>query len=152
MEFDSLSGYSNIPAYAPSEQKTVESRPQASGEAPAAQETAVDSKAAHNKAVHKDKDIEFGVNYDELAKQVKDRNEQSNVSDMMEKAIEQANRKLVGTSREFSFAIHEKTRQVMVKVIDSATKETVREIPPQKALDALAKMWELAGILVDEKR
>ena len=39
----------------------------------------------------------------------------------------------------------------MVKVINSETNEVIREIPPEKILDLVAKMWELAGILVDER-
>jgi len=37
----------------------------------------------------------------------------------------------------------------MVQVINNETQEVVREIPPQKILDMVAKMWELAGIIVD---
>ena len=39
----------------------------------------------------------------------------------------------------------------MVKVINEETGEIIREIPPEKILDMVAKMWELAGILVDRK-
>ncbi|MDK2807595.1 MAG: flagellar protein FlaG [Clostridiales bacterium] len=68
-------------------------------------------------------------------------------------AVSQANRKmqkLENTSLEFAY--HEPTKRVSIKVIDKDTKEVVREIPPEKSLDMLQKMWELAGILVDEKR
>lgn len=67
-------------------------------------------------------------------------------------AIEQANQKMLGPNREFEFAIHKKTKQIMVKVLDSETKEIIREIPPEKVLDAVAAMCELAGLFVDEKR
>ena len=40
----------------------------------------------------------------------------------------------------------------MVKVIDKDTDEIIREIPSEKVLDMVAKMWELNGLLVDEKR
>jgi flagellar protein FlaG len=40
----------------------------------------------------------------------------------------------------------------MVKVINSDTNEIIREIPPEKTLDLVAKMWEMAGIIVDERR
>ena len=33
-----------------------------------------------------------------------------------------------------------------------ATKETIKEFPPEQTLDMIAKVWELAGIMVDEKR
>ena len=39
-----------------------------------------------------------------------------------------------------------------VKMIDKETKEVLKEVPPEKTLDMIAKVWELAGLLVDEKR
>ena len=67
-------------------------------------------------------------------------------------AIEKANRAISGVNRKFEFSIHEKTKEIMVKVIDSDTNEVIREIPPEKILDMVAKMWEMAGIMVDERR
>jgi flagellar protein FlaG len=40
----------------------------------------------------------------------------------------------------------------MVKVIDIETKDVIKEFPPEKILDMVAKMWEVAGIMVDERR
>ena len=67
-------------------------------------------------------------------------------------AIEKANQKVLGPNKEFEFAIHKATKQIMVKVLDSETKEIIREIPPERVLDAVAQMCELAGLFVDEKR
>ena len=67
-------------------------------------------------------------------------------------SIEKANQKILGPNKEFEFAIHKQTKQIMVKVVDKDTKEIIREIPPEKVLDAGAHMCELAGIFVDEKR
>lgn len=67
------------------------------------------------------------------------------------KAIEHANRALEGIYTQFEFSIHEKTREIMVKVIDRDSGEVIREIPPEQILDMVAKMWELAGILIDER-
>lgn len=65
-------------------------------------------------------------------------------------AVQSANRKMQHTRCEYSY--HKKTNRVSIKVLDADTKEVIREIPPEKSLDMLQKMWELAGILVDEKR
>lgn len=65
--------------------------------------------------------------------------------------IERANAVLKGVDKRFEFSIHEGTKEIMVKVIDDATNEVIREIPPEKILDMVAKMWELVGILVDRK-
>ncbi len=67
-------------------------------------------------------------------------------------AIEKANKAITGANRSFEFSIHEKTKQIMIKVIDTETKEVVKEFPPEKILDMIAKMCEMAGILVDERR
>ncbi|NLK97755.1 flagellar protein FlaG [Defluviitalea saccharophila] len=67
-------------------------------------------------------------------------------------AIEKANKKLSGVMAEFEFSIHDETKQIMVKVINKDTKEVIREIPPEKTLDMVAHLWEMAGIIVDEKR
>lgn len=67
-------------------------------------------------------------------------------------AIERANRTLTINNNYLKFSIHSKTHQIMVKVVNPDTNEVVREIPPEKVLDMVAKMWELAGLFVDEKR
>lgn len=67
-------------------------------------------------------------------------------------AIEKANKKLAGNTNEFNFSIHEKTKQIMVKIIDKDTKEVVREVPPEKILDMVATMCEMAGLFVDVKK
>lgn len=66
--------------------------------------------------------------------------------------IERANKALNGGNRSFEFSIHEATKEIVVKVIDKDTNEIIREIPNEKILDMVAKMWEMAGIFVDERR
>ncbi len=65
-------------------------------------------------------------------------------------AVSKANLRMEHTRCEYSY--HKKTNRVSIKVIDRDTDEVIREIPPEKSLDMLQKMWELAGMLVDEKR
>jgi len=67
-------------------------------------------------------------------------------------AIEKANNALNGTDCSFRFYIHEETKQIMVKVINNQTNKVIREIPPEEILDAVAKIWEIAGLFIDEKR
>ncbi len=67
-------------------------------------------------------------------------------------AIEKANKAIVISRRQLEFNIHDQTKEIMVKVIDTETKEVVREIPPEKVLDMVANILEMAGILVDERR
>src|SRR5690606_10821469 len=66
-------------------------------------------------------------------------------------AVKQANKALEGTNRRFEYSVHEQTKTLMIKVINSDTDEIIREIPPEKILDLIAKLWELTGLIVDEK-
>lgn len=66
--------------------------------------------------------------------------------------IEKANKAITGATCRFEYSIHEETKEIMVKVINKETQEVIREIPPEKILDMVAKMWELVGIMVDERR
>ena len=50
------------------------------------------------------------------------------------------------------FGIHEGTNRVMIKMVDKQTKKVIKEFPAEETLDLIAKAWELAGIMVDEKR
>ena len=65
--------------------------------------------------------------------------------------IEKANDQFVAYDRKFEFSIHEKTKQIMVKILDSTTNEVIKELPPEKVLDIVAGLWEVAGIIVDRK-
>lgn len=70
----------------------------------------------------------------------------------VENALRDINAKIRPTRTECQFSYHEKTKRICIKVLDQDTGEVIREIPPEKTLDMIAKSLELAGILVDEKR
>lgn len=89
---------------------------------------------------------------DNIGKSEFDRNDLSISDKAVIDAIERANDALSIANKKFEYSIHEKTKEIMIKVIDSETDEVIREIPPEKILDMVAKMWEMAGILVDERR
>lgn len=72
---------------------------------------------------------------------------QESVNDMMSDMS-----KDIGENAEAQFAVHEDTKRVMIKIVDKDSKEVLKEFPPEKTLDMIAKVWELAGLFVDEKR
>jgi flagellar protein FlaG len=65
--------------------------------------------------------------------------------------IERANVDLNIKNTNLKFSIHEKTKAILVKVVDSETKEVVREIPSEKILDMVASMLERTGVFLDKK-
>ncbi|SHI81774.1 flagellar protein FlaG [Thermoclostridium caenicola] len=70
----------------------------------------------------------------------------------LRKAVEKANKTMAIQNRYLEFRIHERTNEIIVRVVDSETKEVIREIPSEKILDMFASMLEIAGLLVDERR
>jgi flagellar protein FlaG len=71
---------------------------------------------------------------------------------MLTGIVKEANKALVAAQRELEFSVHEKTKDIIVRVINTETKEVIREIPPEKILDLVASILEMAGLLVDERR
>lgn len=67
-------------------------------------------------------------------------------------AIADINKKIAPTRTQCEFKYHEKTHRISITVRDKDTDKVIKEIPPEKTLDMIAKSLELAGILVDEKR
>ena len=65
------------------------------------------------------------------------------------KAVDEINKK--AHNSEAVFGIHDATNRVTIKIVDKDTKKVLKEYPPEKTLDMIAKVWEMAGLLVDEK-
>ncbi len=78
--------------------------------------------------------------------------EKENATSKMKDAIDKVNKKIEPTKTRCEFSYHEETKRISIKVIDQKTEETIREIPPEETLDMLSKIWELAGLMVDERR
>jgi flagellar protein FlaG len=70
-------------------------------------------------------------------------------NEKIKKALENMRAQLPNS--EVKFGIHEKTDRVTIKLVDKETKEVIKEFPPEKTLDMIAKCMEIAGVLVDEK-
>ena len=69
----------------------------------------------------------------------------------LEEAVKNSNRIIFKDDRRFEFKVHEGTGRMMVKLVDNETDEVIKEIPPEKILDLVASIWDLVGILVDER-
>ncbi|MBQ0042827.1 MAG: flagellar protein FlaG [Lachnospiraceae bacterium] len=76
--------------------------------------------------------------------------ENKEATEQLKKAISELNKKSENT--QVQFGVHEKTNRITLKIVDKDTKDTIKEFPAEKTLDMIAKAWELAGLLVDEKR
>jgi len=55
-------------------------------------------------------------------------------------------------NRSIHFKIHEGSKRWLVQIINTDTDEVISEIPPEKVLDMVARLDQLVGLLVDERR
>ena len=90
-----------------------------------------------------DKNGKDGNRDDSQAKQTISENSQ------IRKAVDEINKK--AHNSEAVFGIHDATNRVTIKIVDKDTKKVLKEYPPEKTLDMIAKAWEMAGLLVDKK-
>ncbi len=90
-----------------------------------------------------DKNGKDGNRDDSQAKQTISENSQ------IRKAVDEINKK--AHNSEAVFGIHDATNRVTIKIVDKDTKKVLKEYPPEKTLDMIAKVWEMAGLLVDQK-
>lgn len=58
---------------------------------------------------------------------------------------------LEGPQTSFDISVHEKTKDIMVKVLNRENGEVIREIPPEKILDMVANMMEVAGVIINKR-
>lgn len=117
----------------------VETVKQATGLAPYSQEDGNDESQTEENASQLQHAIELAD----------EQNEKNN--EKISKTIANINQKMTANT-EAVFGFHDKTNRVTIKIVDKDTKKVVKEFPPEKTLDMIAKVWELAGIMVDERK
>ena len=69
----------------------------------------------------------------------------------LRRAVAAVNTSIASHMRHLSINFHEATGRNIVTVYDSETNQAIREIPPEKVLDAHASILELAGLFVDQR-
>ena len=68
----------------------------------------------------------------------------------IKRAVEEINKK--ANNSEAVWGVHDGTNRVTIKLVDKQTREVIKEFPPDKTLDMISRIWEMAGLMVDEKR
>ena len=70
----------------------------------------------------------------------------------IDSTISETNSKIKMSNTQLQYSIDEETQRISIKIIDKDTDKVIREVPPEETLEAIKKIWEIAGIIVDEKR
>ena len=70
-------------------------------------------------------------------------------NEKIKNAVADLNKKMDKTVCQYG--IHEGTGRVTIKILNKETKEVIKEYPAEETLDMIQKVWELAGLMVDQK-
>jgi flagellar protein FlaG len=70
---------------------------------------------------------------------------------LLEKLVEELSQQLKVRNTSISFSIDDKTKSLVVKVIDSDSEKVIRQIPAEEALALRRRIQELLGALVDKE-
>jgi flagellar protein FlaG len=65
--------------------------------------------------------------------------------------VREINSQLLSRNLELNYKRHEGTNQYFLTIYNRDTREVVREIPPERSLDMLARIWEMTGIFMSER-
>lgn len=74
-----------------------------------------------------------------------------NSKEKLEEAVHVLNEFKEFQNRSLKFVLHEGLEEYYVQVINTASKEVIREIPSKKLLDTFYTMQKFLGMIVDEK-
>lgn len=69
----------------------------------------------------------------------------------LQKSVSKLNKLLNKEHARAEYKVHDKFGDIMVKIVNTDTKEVLLEVPPKKILDLVAKLCELAGVVFDKK-
>ncbi len=76
---------------------------------------------------------------------------QTTSENTIKQAISDINKKINhDTVAEYGY--HKDTHRVTIKIVDKKSEKVIKEYPAEETLDMIAKVWELAGLFLDEKR
>lgn len=70
----------------------------------------------------------------------------------LDQLIEQGNRILQRLDTHLKWSVNKESNRMIVKVLDTQTNETIREIPPEKYLELVQNLCEQVGLFLDEKK
>ena len=73
---------------------------------------------------------------------------------LLDEKTNQLNRAMEIFNKRLRFEVHEETERIMVKILEKKagnTDEVIKEIPPERVLDMLARLEEMIGLLIDER-
>jgi flagellar protein FlaG len=72
-------------------------------------------------------------------------------SKQLHDAVEQVNKTIQALSKDVHFTVDKETGLYVVKVVNTETKEVIRQIPSEEMVDLAKRLDELKGLIIRQK-
>jgi len=69
----------------------------------------------------------------------------------LQKSVQDANIAFAGSSQKISFIYEKRINQMFVQIVDKASGEVIKEVPPREFIEHKVAMHEFIGLLLDKK-
>lgn len=80
-----------------------------------------------------------------------ERNTEAPALEKVKQAVQNINKSLQSMSRDLEFSVDSDSNRTIVKVVDSKTKEVIRQIPSQEALEISKALDTVRGLLIKQQ-
>jgi flagellar protein FlaG len=71
--------------------------------------------------------------------------------EQVKRAVQEINKALQASSQSVEFSVDEESAHTIVRVVDQNTKEIIRQMPSQEALDIARALDKVQGLLIRQK-
>jgi len=89
---------------------------------------------------------------DRLREDKLDQDISERMEERLEEEIDRLNEIVRTYDRKLNFQLHQETDRYFVEVIDVVEDEVIREVPPEEILDLVARIDDMIGLIIDERR
>ena len=86
----------------------------------------------------------------EVAPVVEDAHKNAPSENTIKQAVSDINKR-INPNTIARYGFHDDTNRVTIKIVDKNSEKVIKEFPAEETLDMIAKVWELAGVFLDER-
>ena len=86
----------------------------------------------------------------EVAPVVEDAHKNTPSENTIKQAVSDINKR-INPNTIARYGFHDDTNRVTIKIVDKNSEKVIKEFPAEETLDMIAKVWELAGVFLDER-
>lgn len=98
------------------------------------------------------KEVKLDSRPDLITEEAKEQTGKKELSkDELDKMTGSMNKLIQLLNADLQFALHEKTNQIMVQIVDTKENKVLKEFPPHELLDTISKIRDYIGLLLDKK-